>query len=214
MNQVALLSQTISEPAVALAAANQALQRLLAGNQRFVTGRSTAHQGSQARRVALAEREQPMALLVNCADSSVPPEIIFDQGLGDVAVVRVAGPLANDSAVLGSIESAVSAQGSPLVVVLGHSQSQIVAAAVQHVLHGSQPRGYFGSVVDAIRPAVEHVKGQPGDIIDNAGKANVQLMVWQLQNAQPLLASLSQSGQLKIVGAWYDALTGKVDLIV
>lgn len=195
-------------------AADQALQRLLEGNQRFQAGQPAHPNQTRDRRHEVMDEQRPFAAILACTDSAAPPELIFDQGIGDLFVVRVAGNLANDSAVVGSLEFVAQTGQVPLIVVLGHSQCHAAATTVETMVSGKPPTGSYGSIVAAIWPAAEHVRNQPGDRVANTGRANVELVVWQLQHTPPLLASRVEAGQLKIVGAWYDGTTGRVDVIV
>jgi carbonic anhydrase len=143
----------------------------------------------------------------------VPAEIVFDQGLGDLFMVRVAGNVASSGEVLASIEFAVAELQVPLVLVLGHKRCGAVTAAVDAVVRGSVAPGHIGSLVDAIRPAVAQVQGSLGDLLDNAVRANVELVVAQLVRSEPILAPAVREGRLRITGARYDLDTGQVDII-
>jgi carbonic anhydrase len=186
--------------------ADEAWRRLEEGNQRFASGHGRAVADYSARRAELAKGQQPFAVIVSCSDSRVGPEIVFDQGLGDLFVIRTAGDVVDDEA-LGSIEYAVEHLGSPLIVVLGHSSCGAVTAAVE----GGSPPGHIGAVTRAIRPAVERTRGQPGDKVDNAVRQNVRDVVRQLTDDKPILWEYVHEGKLKIVGARYDLATGRVE---
>jgi carbonic anhydrase len=190
--------------------AAEALRRLEAGNARFVAGRlsSTTPAAIAASRLKVAEGQKPFAIIVGCSDSRVGPEVIFDQKVGDVFVIRTAGEVV-DSVALGSIEYAVAHLGSPLIVVLGHQKCGAVAAAVA----GAQEPGHIATVLKAIEPAVQQTKGQQGDAVENAVRAQALDVAKQLQNAGPILKQAVQSGALKIVAARYDLHTGKVSLL-
>jgi carbonic anhydrase len=185
-----------------------ALKELLDGNKRYVAGQATHPHQSATRRIEVGKGQHPLAAILTCSDSRVPPEILFDQGIGDVFIVRDAGNIADDVA-LGSLEYAAEHLGTPLIVVLGHSKCGAVTATVQ----GGEAPGHIGSLIKLIQPAVEKTKGQPGDPIVNAIKANVQLVVEQLNTCQPILAHLVKAGKLKIVGAHYDLDSGAVELV-
>jgi carbonic anhydrase len=188
--------------------ANLALQRLIDGNKRFVEGKAT-HEHQQAdRRAEIAKGQNPFAIIVCCSDSRVPPEIVFDQGLGDIFVVRTAGNVVDDVG-FGSVEYAVEHFGTQLVVVLGHDRCGAVSAAVS----GGEAQGHVPSVIKAIRPAVEQVKGQPGDPMDNAMRAHVSNMVTKLCTTAPILPERVKAGKLVIVGARYDLDGGHVELL-
>jgi len=185
-----------------------ALPRLLAGNHRYVTG-TVAHPNQTAgRRRAVAGSQHPFAIILGCADSRVPPEVVFDQGLGDLFVVRVAGNIA-DPAALASIEYAAEHLGVELIVVLGHSRCGAVDAAVK----GGEAPGHLSVLVDAIMPAVEKTRDQPGDRLNNAVKANALLVAEQLRTSDPVLSHLVQDGKLRVVAALYDLDSGKVDVL-
>jgi carbonic anhydrase len=191
---------------------DQALQKLLEGHQRYVAGNPLHPRQTAARRAAVAQGQRPSAVIFGCADSRVPPEIIFDQGFGDLFVIRLAGHVLTD-AVLGSIEYAVEEFGVPLIMVLGHERCGAVKAAVEAVAGGGISPGHIGTLVNAIKPAVERVKDVPGDVVDSAVRAHVTLVVEQLQSSAPLLATLVQAGKLKVVGARADLDDGEVDII-
>jgi carbonic anhydrase len=188
--------------------ADDAWRRLEDGNNRFATGHGRAVADYSSRRAELAKGQQPFAVIVSCSDSRAGPEVIFDQGLGDLFVIRTAGHVVDDEA-LGSIEYAVEHLGSPLIVVLGHSRCGAVTAAVEG---GSAP-GHIGAVVKAIRPAVEETRGQPGDPVDNAMRANVRDVARQLRESQPILAELVHEGKVRVVGARYDLDSGRVERV-
>jgi len=189
---------------------DEALRRLIQGNARFVAGHLT-HAGPEEiaeARGAVSKGQSPFAVIVGCSDSRVGPEIVFDQGLGDLFVVRTAGEVV-DAAALGSIEYAVEHLGSTLILVLGHERCGAVAAAVA----GAKEPGHIGAVLDAIQPAVKQTKGQPGDPVENAVRAQALDVAKQLEAAKPILAERAESGKLKIVAARYDLGTGKIELL-
>jgi len=185
-----------------------ALKRLLEGNRRYVAAKFAHPNQSIQRRVEVAKKQSPFAVILTCADSRVAPEIVFDQGLGDLFVLRVAGNVTSPS-IIGSIEYAVEHLGSPLVMVMGHERCGAVDAA----LKGVEAEGYIGYLVEAIQPAVEQSRGQEGDPLDNAVKANVKRVVRKLKSAEPVLSHLIRDGKVKIVGARYDLDSGRVTLV-
>lgn len=186
---------------------DQALQELMAGNDRFVAAkRKNLHQ-DMVRVTEVAKGQAPFAAILSCADSRVVPEIAFDQGIGDIFVVRVAGNIATIEDIA-SEEYGVAVLGAPLLLVLGHERCGAVHAA----LDGGTVPGVIGSLVTAIRPAVEATKGQPGDHLTNAIKANVRIQVSRLQSSS-VIADLMSQGKLKVVGGYYDLDTGKVELL-
>src|SRR5436305_9248189 len=148
--------------------ADQSLSRLLAGNARFVAHKERHPDESSARRRELVSGQHPFAVILGCADSRVAPELLFDEGLGDLFVIRVAGNIADD-AVLGSIEYAVEHLGSKLIVVLGHESCGAVSAAVA----SESASGHLSSLVTAIRPSVLATASSPGDRIHNCVVENV-----------------------------------------
>jgi carbonic anhydrase len=189
---------------------DEALKQLIEGNARFVSGHLT-HAGPEQiaeARSAGSKGQSPFAVIVGCSDSRVGPEIVFDQGLGDLFVVRTAGEVV-DATALGSIEYAVEHLGSTLILVLGHEHCGAVAAAVA----GAKQPGHIQAVLDAIEPAVKQTKGQPGDPVENAIRAQALDVAKQLQEAKPILAKRVESGNLKIVAGRYDLSTGKIELL-
>lgn len=184
-----------------------ALQKLMEGNQRFVQHQPQYPDQSALRLQEVAQAQHPFATILSCADSRVPAEIVFDQGIGDIFDVRIAGNIATSEAI-GSIEYAVVLLGSPLLMVMGHERCGAVTAAVQN----QSLLGDIGTFVKAIKPAVEKVKDQSGDAVENAVVANVQYQLERLKRS-PLLTEQVRSGKLKIVGGRYDLDTGKVSII-
>lgn len=184
-----------------------ALQKLMEGNQRFVQHQPQYPDQSALRLQEVAQAQHPFATILSCADSRVPAEIVFDQGIGDIFDVRIAGNIATSEAI-GSIEYAVVLLGSPLLMVMGHERCGAVTAAVQN----ESLLGDIGTFVKAIKPAVEKVKNQSGDAVENAVVANVQYQLERLKRSQ-LLTEQVRSGKLKIVGGRYDLDTGRVSII-
>ncbi|MFB2878524.1 carbonic anhydrase [Floridanema aerugineum] len=187
---------------------DQAWEMLQAGNQRYVAQKVSHPNQTEQRMTEVARGQNPFAIVLGCADSRVPPEIIFDQGLGDLFVIRVAGNIV-DNAVAGSIEYAAKKLHTPLLVVLGHERCGAVTAAVK----GGELPGNIGTLVNAIKPAVKSVQGLPGDLVENSIKANIRIVVSQLRSRQPIVSKLVKANKLKIVGARYDLDSGKVDFI-
>lgn len=184
--------------------ADQAFKKLFYGNMRFVTERYAYVNTDHDRRRELAEGQYPFAVIFGCSDSRVPPEIIFDQGLGDLFVVRTAGQ-AVDNVTLGSIEYAVEYLGVRLIVVLGHQDCGAVKAAVA----GEPQPGQIAAVVQAILPAVQLAETQCGDITSNAIIENVCLAIHKLA-ASPILRRAIVTEGLQIHGAIYCIKNGKV----
>jgi len=187
---------------------DEALQKLMAGNQRFVQDAPLRPDQSTTRRTQLDFSQHPFACILACSDSRVPPELIFDQGLGNLYVVRIAGNILNEDG-LGSLEYAIERLQSPLIVVLGHSRCEAVSAAVN--VHSAS--GHAGEIMDALKPAVRAAKDKHGDAIEQATKANVELVVERLKTSKPILAEYVKTGRLKIVGGRYDLATGQVELL-
>jgi carbonic anhydrase len=189
-----------------------ALRRLMAGNARFAEGDARKPRQSTKRRVAVAEGQKPFAAVLTCADSRVPPEIVFDQGIGDLFVVRVAGNTADDALVVGSLEYAVEVLGSILVFVLGHSECGAVKAAID-VTKGATLPGDLPAVVAPIIPAVEAVKDRPKDeLLEAATEQNIHLALAALSGAG-LLADRVGAGTLLIAGGEYELASGRVDSV-
>ena len=187
---------------------DSALKKLMAGNQRYIDQKRTFPDQARSRIVEVAQGQHPFATILACSDSRVAPEIIFDQGLGDLFDIRVAGNFLDD-VVLGNIEYATLELGVPLLVILGHERCGAVKAA----LDGKAVPGHISTLVAAIKPAVDSTKGQTGDAWDNAVRANVTMNVNKLQSSSPLLAEALKAGKLKVVGGRYDLDSGKVEII-
>ena len=198
--------------------AAEALERLRAGNRRFTS--NTADRtglGSQERRTELAKQQQPFAIVLGCSDSRVPAEIVFDQGLGDLFVIRVAGNIVAPSQV-GSVEFAASRFGTRLVVVLGHSQCGAVQATIEELQQPAvhQSRN-LRSIVDRVRPAVEPLLGTElrhdvDALLRHAVRANVSASANQLRHGSEILEQLIRDAGLLVVGAEYSLETGAVEV--
>lgn len=188
-----------------------ARMRLIAGNQRYVAGRPRQVDHS-ARREQVAPAQMPFAIVLGCSDSRVPPEILFDQGLGDIFTVRVAGNIADDLGI-GSMEYAVEHFGTPLIVVLGHERCGAVGAAVEADKSGVMPPPHIASLVTALQPAVAASKDMPGDPVANAIATHVRQTVDALKASGPVLADAVGKGSLDIVGAVYRLKSGEVGFL-
>ncbi len=186
---------------------DQALQLLLDGNQRFVSSKRQHPHRTMFRLREVAKGQYPFASVLGCADSRVPVEIVFDQGLGDLFVCRVAGNLATPEDT-GSLEFGSAVLGTKVILVLGHERCGAVSATIK----GAQVPGQIGTLLDAIRPAISQAGTQAGDPVENVCKANIRLQVERLK-ASPVLAQLIQEDKLKIVGGYYDLDTGAVTLV-
>ena len=187
---------------------DEALTRLKAGNTRYVKGAAKHPNQNKKAREAVAKTQKPFAIILGCADSRVPPEVLFDQGIGDLFVIRVAGNLADD-AVIGSIEYAVEHLGTQLVVVLGHERCGAVKATVD----GGEAPGHIGTLVKAIQPAVTKAKDEKGDLLDNAVKENAEMVAEQLRESKPILEEMVKEGKIKIVAARYDLDDGRIEFL-
>jgi len=197
---------TIAVPAVT---ATEALARLKAGNTRFASGDLTLPRQGVERREALAAGQRPFAVVLACADSRTPPEVLFDQGLGDLFVVRVAGNVINDEAI-GSIEYAVDHLGAQLVVVLGHDRCGAVTAARDTFAAKAKAPGHIQSIVNAIRPAVKSTLGENADATIRANERNV---TQALRSSAPILKEKVKAGKLTVVPANYDLKSGRVEFL-
>ena len=185
--------------------ADSVLAELKTGNKHHVTHRYQHPHETIDRQRQLVSGQHPHAEILSCSDSRVPPEIVFDQGLGDLFIIRVAGNVASDVEI-GSLEYGAEHLNIPLLVVLGHESCGAVTAAVQ----GGSPEGHIAALVDLIKPAVEKTRGMPGDPVGNAVRLNVEMVVKQLRSSTPILSELVAHGKLRIVGAVYSIETGSV----
>jgi len=197
--------------------AQEALERLREGNRRFASGAAASYGYENfVRRTELADRQEPFAIILGCSDSRVPAEIVFDQGLGDLFVIRVAGNVVAASQV-GSVEFAAERFGTPLVVVLGHSRCGAILATLEELLRPSQDQSRnLRSIVRRVRPSVEPLLATPlrddhDALVEQAVRANVRAAANQLRHGSELLEQLESQGRLLIVGAEYSLETGLVD---
>jgi carbonic anhydrase len=197
--------------------AREALERLREGNRRFASGvRSSDTLISQARRSELAAYQEPFAIILGCSDSRVPAEFVFDQGLGDLFVIRVAGNIVASSQI-GSVEFAAERFGTPLVVVLGHSQCGAVLATLEELKRPRENQSRnLRSIVDRIRPSVEallatELRDDPDALVSHAVRANVRVSANHLRDGSEVLEQLIQRDGLLVVGAEYCLETGVVD---
>ena len=194
----------------------EALDRLREGNRRFVANLSAAPTDHQARRSELVSGQEPFAIILGCSDSRVPAELVFDQGFGDLFVIRVAGNIVAPSQI-GSVEFAAARFGTRLVVVLGHSQCGAVIATLEELLGKATTESKnLRSIVDRVRPAVEDLLAGPHAdeseaLIREAVLANVRASVQQLFHGSELLERLIETDGLLIVGAKYSLATGVVN---
>ncbi len=198
------------EPTVepAITSPDDALARLREGNQRFVADKEGHPNSNPARRTTVAAKQQPFATVLGCVDSRVPPELIFDRGLGDIFVIRTAGHTL-DHAVTGSIEFGAAELKIPLILVLGHERCGAVKATIDILGGTGEAPGDIAMLVQAITPAVEEARAKPGDLLDNAVEINVTRTIATL-SATSVLADLITQSKVKIAGAIYDLDTGVV----
>ncbi|CAA0088756.1 Uncharacterised protein [Starkeya nomas] len=191
---------------------DEALKRLMEGNARYAGGTPNCTDFS-AGRAARALSQHPFAGLVSCADSRVAPELAFDQGPGELFVVRVAGNFVNDDG-LASLEYGVKFLGMPLIMVLGHTNCGAVDATIKVVKDNISLPGHLGELVSNIKPAVEIVlKAKPEDQLNAAIVENVRYNVRELETSTPIISEFIRDGKLKVVGGVYDLATGKVTVI-
>lgn len=218
-----LAAAALAVPAVARAAQTEppkpqnvlspddALKRLMAGNRRYVDGVAKRHD-FVSERFTLVKGQNPYAAILSCADSRVAPEFAFDTGRGDVFVCRVAGNFASDESVA-SLEYAVAALNTPLIVVLGHSACGAVDATVKAVKDGKEFPGHIPSLIKHLAPAVKEAGPADDGLLDRAIRQNVVLNVRHLEKAGPILSKAVEEKKIRIVGGVYDLSSGRVDLV-
>ena len=190
---------------VTMPSADDALDRLLTGNKRYISQKQIYPNQTLKRRAELCEGQFPFAVILGCSDSRIPPELIFDQGIGDLFVVRVAGNII-DNVVLGSIEYAVTHLHTPLVMVLGHSK----CGAVEATVAGGNLEGHLSDLTEAILPAMNSRQEQTENIIDDTAKANAKMVAEQLTSA---LSPWIENEKLMVVPAFYNLDTGLVEIL-
>lgn len=207
-----------AEPTDALVSAppglspDEALAALKQGNREFLDGSLPAPEADSRRRLEIARAQYPIAVLVSCSDSRVPPELLFGRGLGELFIIRNAGNTI-DTVAMGSLEYAVAELAVPLVVVMGHERCGAVAAAVSVVQDGTVFPGSIGTMVEPIIPAVLAARrDEPADLLDAAVRANVSRTVTRLREfSEPMVLDRIRDGKLRVVGARYDLDDGTVD---
>jgi carbonic anhydrase len=192
--------------------ASEALKRLRDGNRRFVEATAIGHQGHRA---SLAAGQEPFAIVLGCSDSRVPAELVFDLGFGDLFVIRVAGNIVAPSQV-GSVEFAAARFGTPLVVVMGHTQCGAITATLEELAGQATESRNLRSIVDRVRPSVESVMAIGGNLdsatlIREAVRANVRASANHLRHGSEILERLIRDGGFMVVGAEYSLETGTVD---
>jgi carbonic anhydrase len=190
---------------------NLALDRLMKGNLRYVSGNIQRH-SFIPERLALALGQNPFAGILSCADSRIGPEYAFDTGRGDIFVCRVAGNFANTDTIA-SFEYAVSVLKTPLIFVLGHQSCGAVDATINQVKNGTSFPGHIPSLTEALTPAVTAASDQSGDLLANAIKQNVVLAIQKLQTAEPILSEAVSQKTLRVVGGVYNLNTGRIDMV-
>lgn len=197
--------------------AKEAIDRLREGNRRFAEGNESLHSiADPKKRKTLIERQDPFAIILGCSDSRAPAEILFDHGLGDLFVIRVAGNIVAPSQI-GSIEFAVERFGTSLVVVLGHSKCGAIQATLEELAQPRENRSSnLRSIVKRISPSVEpllqtDLRNNPAELMRKAVRANVIASVENLQSGSPILTELVEKDKLQIIGAEYSFDSGLVD---
>lgn len=201
-----------TDPAPRPTTADEALQRLVEGNARYVANEpiNTDH---SVGRTSRSQGQQPFAAVVTCSDSRVVPELIFDQGPGDLFVVRVAGNFINEDG-LASLEYGAAVLGIKAIVVLGHTSCGAVEATIKSIQDNALPPGHLPSLVNAIRPAVYDVMADnPADLLAAATAQNARLNARKAETSELILADYHTSGQIRSVAGIYDIATGKVEIL-
>ncbi len=183
----------------------EAIELLKKGNARYVKGELKHPHTDNSWRESLTSAQHPFAVILSCADSRVVPELIFDQGLGDLFVIRVAGNVARNK-VLGSMEYAIKYLGTRLIVVLGHEN----CGAVKASLSNDDPGGHIGMIIEIIKPAVYVAKRMEGNHLENSIKVNAQIVSEEIKDSKPIL---SEAKDLVVVPAYYKLTTGEVEFI-
>lgn len=184
---------------------NAALKRLMVGNRRFAHDKMVCADRTSDRRTATAGQQRPFAVILGCADSRIPPEIVFDQGVGDLFVIRIAGNVVGPIE-LDSVEYSVIHNDSSLIIVLGHENCGAVTAVLANQTQDIE------AIASLIEPAIQSAKTQSGNPLENAIKANVRAVVKQLIKS-PVLAKYLNERKIKIVGGYYNLISGEVDLL-
>ncbi len=213
-NNTEMITETFTAESQAKISLNDALQALKDGNKRFVTG-NTLQRDFGAQVKATANGQYPIASVVSCIDSRIPTEIVFDQGVGDIFNVRIAGNFVNED-ILGSLEFASQLAGAKVLVIMGHTSCGAVKGACDHAKLGN-----LTQMLDKIMPAVDAVSTEEGEdrssknkaFVNNVAEKNVQLTIENVRAQSPVLKALEDEGKLKIVGAMYDVASGKVNFM-
>lgn len=190
--------------------AHEALARLLAGNKRYAEEQTLSPNRTVERRLKNLKSQSPFAVIVSCADSRVPPEVVFDVGINDLFVIRSAGNTLTDHTIA-SVEYAVKYLETPLVMVMGHEDCGMFVTAMKN---NNQMPAHMTILMDAIQPAVDKVKGWDGDPVENAIKANIEMEVMKLRSSDPLLSEKVKENKIKVVGGYYSIESGLVEITV
>lgn len=199
---------TIISSAALAAHVPAGLRSLNGGNAHFMVGTPLGTHRDEARRQELINGQHPSAIVISCSDSRVPPELVFDQGLGDLFVVRTAGEVIGELE-LGTVEYAVEHLKVPMIVVLGHSQCGAVKVAIEG---GNLPPN-VAAVIQQITPSVEKARKKSGDLLQNAVEENVRRVMNQLTKESPIVAEAARQHHVQIVGGVYDLNTGAVHFL-
>lgn len=184
------------------------LRKLMGGNRRFMEDKSIRPRQDRSALTSTEKGQKPFAVIVSCSDSRVPNEIIFDQGVGDLFIIRTAGQVMAEAS-YGSIEFATAVLGSKLIVVMGHQSCGAVDAAIKR----PDVPGHIITLVNSIKPAAQKAKAMGGNMLENAIRQNVIEQVNELRDLDPVLSKKYQNGEVLIVGAVYNLKTGKVEFI-
>jgi carbonic anhydrase len=195
---------TIADP-------DAALKELMDGNKRFVDAQMVHPAQDPATRLRVSQGQRPFATILTCSDSRLPPEVIFDQGLGDLFVIRVAGNVV-DPALLGSVEYSVVHLHAPLVLVIGHDRCGAVEATLENIQDNTTPHGDIAALVEAIKPAVPVAEERPGGLLDNTIRVNAEMSRDTIAKSSELEEPL-KSGRLKVLAAYYGLDAGTVTLL-
>lgn len=188
--------------------AEEVVEMLLQGNKRFVSGSLIHPNHCEESRQSVMHQQEPIATVLTCADSRVPPVDIFDQGIGDLFVVRVAGNIIGDHT-LGSIEYAVAHLHTPLIIVMGHSS----CGAITAVASGANLGGHMATLAPPIQTAIKNIKDFEGDLITNASKEVACQIARSIETSEPIIADFVADGTVKVIAAYYDLQSGIVSVL-
>ncbi len=206
-----MTSSTKVEPRAPVRDPDEALERLRAGNERYVSGQPFRFELDEARRLELVEGQEPLATIFACVDSRVPVERVFDQGHGELLVVRTAAHVVDDAS-LGSVEFGIAQLSTPLVVVMGHERCGAVAAAIGYAKTAAPAPGHIQTLVERIVPAVRASHGVDGDHLDNAIREHSRMIAKKVAQS-PVIAPIIEEGRVKIVPAYYSMRSGRVEFL-